>query len=146
MTLSSNSVPENAPQTSGMPEKSVGVLLQRGGEELALMKVSDRFTVRPTSSTVANELTDALPIKRDREITSAQLQEFTVAPKQRDASMQAARNNNDIAFASHVYQLKDNPETLVYLTDQITIQFTQKLMKKPEQQLPPNLAYNPLNP
>jgi subtilisin family serine protease len=132
MTHNSNSEPQNPnpPQTSGMPEKSIGVLLQRGGEELALMKVSDRFTVRPTSSTVANELTDALPIKRDREITSAQLQEFTVAPKQRDASMQAARNNNDIAFASHVYQLKDNPETLVYLTDQITIQFTPEVDEK----------------
>ncbi len=38
--------------------------------------------------------------------------------------MQAARDNDTVSFASHVYQLKDNPETLVYLTDQLTIQFT----------------------
>src|SRR4028119_2127193 len=124
MTRSPDSVPENTPQTSGVPEKSMGVLLQRGGEELALVKVSDRFTVRPTSSTAADELANALPVQTSRDIKSAQLQEFTVAPKQRDAAMQAARNNDAIAFASHVYQLKDNPETLVYLTDQLTIQFT----------------------
>lgn len=123
MTSNSNSVPDNS-QPSGMPEKSVGILLQRGGEELALIKVSDRFTVRPTSSTVAEEIGEALPIEPKREIKNAQLQEFSVAPKQRDAAMQAARNNEQIAFASHVYQLKDNPETRVYLTDQLTIQFT----------------------
>ncbi len=130
MTRSSNSVPENPPQTSGISEKSVGVLLQRGGEELALIKVSDRFTVRPTSSTVADQLTTILPIERERQLKSAQLQEFTVAPKQRDAAMQAARNNSDVAFASHVYQLKDNPETLIYLTDQLTIQFTPEVDDK----------------
>ncbi|MGB5962119.1 MAG: S8 family serine peptidase [Coleofasciculaceae cyanobacterium] len=122
MTSNSN-VPDNS-QPGGMPEKSLGVLLQRGGEELALIKVSDRFTVRPTSSTVADELGEALPIEPDRQIENAQLQEFTVAPRQRDAAMQAARDNNEIAFASHVYQLKDNPETRIYLTDQLTIQFT----------------------
>jgi hypothetical protein len=58
MTSNSNSVPENQNQTSGVPEKSLGILLQRGGEELALIKVSDRFTVRPTSSTVADQLRD----------------------------------------------------------------------------------------
>ncbi|MGC1393867.1 MAG: peptidase S8, partial [Coleofasciculaceae cyanobacterium] len=85
MTSNSN-VPDNS-QPSGMPEKSMGILLQRGGEELALIKVSDRFTVRPTSSTVADELGEALPIEPDRQIENAQLQEFTVAPRQRDAAM-----------------------------------------------------------
>ena len=124
MTSNSNSVPENQNQTSGVPEKSLGILLQRGGEELALIKVSDRFTVRPTSSTVADQLRDELQIERERELKNAQLQEFTVAPNQRDATMQAARDNSEVAFASHVYQLKDNPETRVYLTNQLTIQFT----------------------
>ena len=130
MTRRPDSAPENSPQMTGVPEKSMGVLLQRGGEELALVKVSDRFTIRPTSSTATDELTNTLPVQTSRDIKSAQLQEFTVAPKQRDAAMQAARNNNAIAFASHVYQLKDNPETLVYLTDQLTIQFTPEVDQK----------------
>jgi subtilisin family serine protease len=123
MSNSPNSAPEDAPQTSGVPEKSVGVLLQRGGEELALLKVSDRFTVRPTSEAAVAQLAQILPARPNREIKAAQLEEFTVAPKQRDAAMQAARNNQAVAFASHVYQLKDNPQTLVYLSDELTIQF-----------------------
>ncbi len=115
---------EETPQTSGVSEKSVGVMLQRGGEELALVKVSDRFTVRPTSDATTEELANALPVEHQRKIPRAQLEEFTVAPGQRDAAMQAARNNDAVAFASHVYQLRENPETLVYLTDELTIQFT----------------------
>jgi subtilisin family serine protease len=124
MTSRPDSVPEDARSTTGVPEKSVGVLLQRGGEELALEKVSDRFTVRPASPEAGEELATTLPAQREREIPRAQLQEFKVAPEQRDEAMQAARNNDAVAFASHVYQLRDNPETLVYLTDQVTIQFT----------------------
>jgi subtilisin family serine protease len=124
MTSSPDWRGENSPPTSGVPEKSVGLLLQRGGEELALVKVSDRFTIRPTSSTVVNELPKTLPAQPLREIPRARLQEFTVAPRQRDVAMQAARENNTVAFASHVYKLKEHPETLIYLTDQLTLQFT----------------------
>ncbi len=125
MTSSPESMPDDSSQTTGgLPEKSVSVLLQRGGEELALLKVSDRFTVRPTSNAVVDELVQTLPVEQQREIPRSQLQELSVAPEQRDQVMQAARENDAIAFASHVYQLKDNPETLVYLTDQLTIQFT----------------------
>src|SRR4028119_50447 len=124
MTRRPDSAPENSPQMTGVPEKSMGVLLQRGGEELALLKMSDRFTVRSTSSGAGEDLAKVLPAEYQREIPRAQLEEFTVAPQQRDAAMQAARDNDTVAFASHVYQLKDHPETLVYLTDQLTIQFT----------------------
>jgi subtilisin family serine protease len=124
MTSSPDWRGENSPPTSGVPEKSVGLLLQRGGEELALVKVSDRFTIRPTSSTVVNELAGTLPAQPLRVIPRARLQEFTVAPRQRDVAMQAARENNTVAFASHVYKLKEHPETLIYLTDQLTLQFT----------------------
>jgi len=124
MTSSPDSTPENSQVTSGVPEQNVGVLLQRGGEELALLKVSDRFTVRPSDSTAAEELAKTLPVKSQGQIKNGQLEEFKVSPKNRDAVMKAARNNDAVAFASHVYQIKDNPETLVYLTDQLTIQFT----------------------
>ncbi|MFB8791431.1 MAG: S8 family serine peptidase [Potamolinea sp.] len=124
MTNSPDSTPENSQVTSGVPEQNVGVLLQRGGEELALLKVSDRFTVRPSDSTAVEELAKTLPVKSQGQIKNGQLEEFKVSPKNRDAVMKAARNNDAVAFASHVYQIKDNPETLVYVTDQLTIQFT----------------------
>ncbi|HBB30980.1 MAG TPA: peptidase S8 [Cyanobacteria bacterium UBA8803] len=123
MTRSPNPVPEDSPQSSGIPETSVGLLLQRGGEELALVKVGDRFTVHPTSPEVAAEVEQALPAQCHRRIPRTQLIEFTVAPEQRDEAMQAAREHEGVAFASHVYQLRDNPQTLVYVSDQLTVQF-----------------------
>ncbi len=111
----------NYQSASGVPEESVGSILQRGGEELALEKVSDRFTVRPTSQ--AADVTQSVPAEPTLEIPKADLQEFIVDPSGRDQAMQAARASEDVAFASHVYQLKENPQTLVYLTDQVTIQF-----------------------
>lgn len=116
--------PENSPSTSGVPERSVGMLLQRGGEELALEKVSDRFTVRPTSEAAIQELTQALPVEHERAIPRAHLEEFKVAPTHREEAMAAARQSGAIAFASHVYQIRNHPETFVYLTDELTIQFT----------------------
>jgi len=124
MTSFPQSAPEDSSSTTGVPEKNVGVLLQRGGEELALLKVSDRFTVSTTSDNAAEELSQALPIEEQQEIPRTSLKEFRVDPQQRDRAMQAARNSDAVAYASHVYQLKNNPETLVYLTDQLTIQFT----------------------
>ncbi|HEY9674038.1 MAG TPA: S8 family serine peptidase [Waterburya sp.] len=124
MTSRPDSPREDSHSTAGVPEQSVGTILQRGGEELALEKVSDRFTIRPTSPAVVQKLTQTLPAEHERAIPRAQIQEFKVAPQLRDEAMQAARENEDVAFASHVYQLKNHPETLVYLTDQLTVQFT----------------------
>lgn len=124
MTGQPDFAPEDSAQTRGVPEQSVGTILQRGGEELALEKVSDRFTVRPTSAIPASRLAPALSARYERTIPRAGLEEFKVAPAQRDQAMDSARQKDNIAFASHVYQLKNHPETLVYLTDQLTLQFT----------------------
>ncbi|HEY9834696.1 MAG TPA: S8 family serine peptidase [Stenomitos sp.] len=126
MTSRPESAPDDSHSTGSVPERSVGVLLQRGGEELALEKVSDRFTVRPTSAAAGETLAQALPAQYEQTIPHAHLEEFKVAPKQRDQVMQAARESESSAFVSHVYQLRNNPETLVYLTDQLTIQFTEE--------------------
>ena len=79
MTSLPESAPEDSPSTTGVPEKNVGVLLQRGGEELALLKVSDRFTVSTTSD-AAEQLSQALPIEEQQEIPRTSLKEFRVDP------------------------------------------------------------------
>lgn len=83
--------PSDSSQPAGMPEQSVANILQRGGEELAVEKVSDRFTVRSTSPAVLTNLTQQIAAKSSHSIPKAQLQEFVVAPNQRDQAMQAAR-------------------------------------------------------
>ena len=120
-------VPENDAQATNVPEESVGIILQRGGEEMALLKVRDRFTVSPTSETTVEELAKALPVQQHRHIPRTQLTEFTVAPQDQDQVMETARQYEGVGFVSHVYQLKDNPETFVYPTDQLTIQFTPEI-------------------
>ena len=117
-----DSVPDDSPQTTPILEESIGLLLQRGGEELGLLKVRDRFTLGSPEIPV-EQLEQALSIHHPRQIPRTQLVEFTVDAEHRDETMQVARDREDVAFASHVYQLKDNPATLIYLGDQLTIQF-----------------------
>jgi len=120
--------PLNAPDTlpntgAGVPEESAGFILQRGGEELALEKVCDRFTVRPTGTPSPDNWTARVPVKFSRSAGRTKLEEYTVEPAHLEQAMQAARESQAVAFVSHVYQLKNNPRTLIYLTDEITVQF-----------------------
>jgi hypothetical protein len=59
--------------------------------------------------------------------------------------MQAARESDSSVFVSHVYQLRNNPETLLYLTDQLTIQFTEETDEEAIATLPQNLVYKSSN-
>lgn len=119
----SDSVPDDSPQTTPVPSESLGLVLQRGGEELALLKVRDRFTLCPQNQIPVEQLEQVFSVQYQRQIPHTQLAEFTVDAEQRDEAMQAARDREDVVFASHVYQLKDNPATVVYLGEQLTIQF-----------------------
>lgn len=105
----------------GVPEQSVGTILQRGGEELALEKVRDRFVVRRSDR--CDDWKDRIPAQWNRSVPQADLEEFSVEADRLDEVMQAARSLDSIAFVSHVYQTPKNPETLVYLSDEVTIQF-----------------------
>ncbi|MBW4581526.1 MAG: S8 family serine peptidase [Tildeniella nuda ZEHNDER 1965/U140] len=121
-----NQTPANSAQgTQGaaMPESSINKVLQRGGEELLLEKVDDRFTVNATDQAAIANLLQPLPADVSPERAPAQLTEIVVAPAQRDAVMQQVRDADAVNYASHVYQLKDDPASRLYLTDQMTIQF-----------------------
>lgn len=126
MTSSTNpseSSPAQVP-AAGMLESSRGSILQRGGEELAVEKVNDRFTVRPNSTEALENLTQQLSAKPGHTVEPAeQLTEFIVDPAQREQQMQQARSMAGVAYASHVYRLKTSPNTLIYTTNQLTVQF-----------------------
>jgi subtilisin family serine protease len=109
--------------TTGVPASGLGVILQRGGEELILEKALDRLTIRPTPDFPRQLLSQVSWGIWQQSIPQAKLELFTVAPTQLDIAMSQARAAQNVAFASHVYTLKDHPETFVYLNDQITIQF-----------------------
>lgn len=121
-----NLTPANSPGNSGnssMPESSVSKVLQRGGEELLLEKVTDRFTVSSSDPTALSNLVEPLPAEISSDRAPAQLTEIVVDPAQRDTVMQQVRQADAVNYASHVYQLQNDPGSRVYLTSQITIQF-----------------------
>lgn len=125
----------NQPAASGqpptpptqMPESSVGRVLQRGGEELLLDKVSDRFTVKTSNATALNTAITPLAAQVSPTPAPGQLTEVVVPPAQRDQVMQRVRSTTGVDYASHVYQLQADTASRVYLTDQLTVQFASQV-------------------
>lgn len=107
---------------SGVPEESVGMMLQRGGDELVLVKMPDRFTAAPTAG-AAPDWVMGIPAQPNQRLPRTDFVEFVVDPQECDRLMQTARDNPNVAFVSHVYTLQDAPLTRVYLTAQLSIQF-----------------------
>lgn len=128
---------ETPAQSTPSPEDSVGLILQRGGEELSLKKAIDRITVcfRGDNTDIPTQ-TGAIAQRR---ITSASfgyhIEEFLVDPNDLDEVMTTLRREDNIAFVSHVYEVLDNPETYIYLTQQLTIQFAPNLTSAQEKAL-----------
>jgi len=120
MSTNPNS-PENSP--SNIPTSSLGMIIQRGGEELVLEKVPDRFTVRSNTNIPVPQLARNLLGSWRSSIPTSRLELFRVASSKLEMAMSQARSSTNVAFASHVYQIKGNPGTAVYLSDQMTIQF-----------------------
>jgi len=115
--------PSLSSANASMPESSVGIVLQRGGEELLVEKVPDRFVISTHAperlDSVVQQLSNRAQVKK----LPTDQAEVVVNPAQRDAAMQQIRSAQEIKYAGHVYQLQDNPGTRVYVTDQITVQF-----------------------
>ncbi|MEG4025582.1 S8 family serine peptidase [Microcoleus sp. S13C4] len=115
-------------QGIGVPDESLALILQRGGDELLLSKANDRFTVRPSlTASASNDWAATTGAKLNRRVGPTNLEEYLVAPSSLEAAMQAARASDAVAFASHVYCPANNPSTFFYLTDQITIQFGEQV-------------------
>lgn len=108
---------------NGIPDSSLGMIIQRGGEELILEKISDRFTVRKNSNVPLKQLAQNFLGSWRSAIPTSGLELFTVAPSSLEMAMSQARSSTNVAFASHVYQIKGNAGNRVYLGDQITIEF-----------------------
>jgi len=110
-------------QPTHMPESSVGRILQRGGEELLLEKVSDRFTVKTSDLVTLSSLIEPLPAEVSATPAPGDLTEIVVPSAQRDQVMQQVRAADEVDFASHIYQLETDSASRVYLMEQLTIQF-----------------------
>ncbi|MCT7977774.1 S8 family serine peptidase [Laspinema olomoucense] len=116
---------ESHPVGIGVSDQSLGMLLQRGGEELLLLKLSDRFTVRPLEPNAAKDWFSQIPATHKQQLPNTQLEEFIVDEADLETVMTVVRNLPEVAFVSHVYTVDNNPQMRVYLTDEVTIQFAE---------------------
>ncbi len=116
---------ESNPVAIGVSDESLGTLLQRGGEELLLLKLSDRFTVRPLEPNAPKDWFRQIPATHQQQLPNTDLEEFTVDEADLEKVMIWVRNLKEVAFVSHVYKVDNNPQMRVYLTDEVTIQFAE---------------------
>ncbi|WP_008310977.1 S8 family serine peptidase [Leptolyngbya sp. PCC 6406] len=114
------------------PAPSEGLILQRGGEELLLEKGRDRFTTQLTDPDAIAVLESILQPRSRHPVAQGQLVVWEVEPERLETTLEQARSLEAVQFASHVYRLVASSQTWVYLTDQITVQFTPTLTR-PEQ-------------
>ncbi|MBD2576316.1 S8 family serine peptidase [Oscillatoria sp. FACHB-1406] len=110
---------------AGVAEENIGAILQRGGGELPLTKARDRFTVKLRAPQTA--VPEAIGAIATRPIPQTELFIVRVASERLEEAMAIARRLDSIAFASHVYRMANSADTYVYLTDELTLQFTPDL-------------------
>lgn len=116
--------PANSHVSSSGPRRGFrGEILQRGGEELLLEKVLTRFTTRLANPAALEPLRQRLDPIALRAVAGGQLVEWQVAETDLESALDQARRDPAVRFASHVYCLADSPQTWVYLTEQLTVQF-----------------------
>lgn len=116
-------IPARSPSQGGPREAFIGDIVQRGGEELRLAKVPDRFTTRLQPEANLTELQDSLNPMAVRWVAAGKLVEWQVSPDRLETVLEQVRQQPTVAFASRVYRLADSPQTWLYLTDEVTVQF-----------------------
>jgi len=105
-----------------MDADATGVILQRGGEELLLEKVVDRFTTRLQDPSQLERLRREWQPQAVRPVARGQLLEWVVPAHRLEAALAVARQDEAVRYASHVYRLVQSRQTYVYLTEEITLQ------------------------
>lgn len=109
--------------------------LRRGRQRMALFKIPDRFTVRLNRGQHARRISDQYACRHQQQLYRQRLEEFSVDSALMDRVMEQVRSTREVAFASHVYHLAGEPESRVYLTDEITLQFSEQASQQQMEEL-----------
>ncbi|MEB3278922.1 MAG: S8 family serine peptidase [Lyngbya sp.] len=131
----------------GVSEEKIGTILQRGGEELNVEKIPNRFTVQLSRDGQALDDLSRSPIPMVYTGSAPpELEEIQVAPDQLDRAMELARQSDEVAFASHVYRVENDPGMVFYLSDQVTIQFDESVEEAKRNQIASEVGLEYLKP
>ncbi len=138
MTPSDASLSERSPHVPGSSHQGVlpeqeGLILQRGGEELHLRKVSNWLSL------CLSDLDAMAPLVQQwqpQQVTNVTPQAIRPSPvivawqlseQQLEEAIEALREAPAVLYASHVYSLEVSPGSYLYLANQLTVQFTERL-------------------
>ena len=131
----------------GVSEEKIGTILQRGGEELNVEKIPNRFTVQLSRDGQALDDLSRSPIPMVYTGSAPpELEEIQVAPDQLDRAMELARQSDEVAFASHVYRVEKDPGMVFFLIDQVTIQFDESVEEAKRNQIASEVGLEYLKP
>ena len=106
---------------------NLGSYLHRNGIDIAISKVPDRFTARIERGRQTDQLVSSQNITHTRSLNRQRLDEFAVDSANMDQVMAQLRQDEEVAFTSHVYCLDKDPQARLYLTDEITLQFQEDI-------------------
>ena len=98
--------------------------LIRGGRQLAINKAPDAFTIRSMPDADQEALSRAVGGKIEAQLAPQGLSVLTVDRGGLEEAMARTRASREVAFASHVYSISDDPLGRFYLTDEMTVQFS----------------------
>lgn len=100
--------------------ESKGTVVWRGGKQIELEKLDDRFTVIPGSKGQLEELREAPGVRGIKPVTNQVFKVETLSTE-RDGLMNAMRSPAYGAIAHHAYKPKGSDGTVFYLTDKIIL-------------------------
>jgi subtilisin-like proprotein convertase family protein len=104
--------------------------LHRGGKELVVEKLPDRFTVAVAAGRAAQLVSEKVAefeAEILQEIPEVGI-ELRVRAEQLDEAMAMLRTSDEVLYVSHVYQLRCSPGVPIYLTNQLTLWFAESVM------------------
>ncbi|HEY9246022.1 MAG TPA: hypothetical protein VIO11_04160, partial [Candidatus Methanoperedens sp.] len=102
-------------------QKKYGNSLWQGGKKLGLKKVEDKFTLRLSAGATPEDVESKLGVVHSKRLAPYNLNEFQTS--ELDKTMENARKGNETVFASHVYSIENDPNSRIYLSDQLTVKF-----------------------
>ena len=101
----------------------IGSYIWRDGKKINIEKIPDRFSAKLKRGKKIEELSSSQYAPHKKSFYRQHIDEFSVDAAMRDTVMDRVRQSGEVEFASHVYSFSTDPQSNIYITDELTVQF-----------------------
>lgn len=98
-------------------------VLLRGRKKVTIKKSSDYISVRTKRGTPPETVTRSMDCQLDKHIAQQNISVFNVNPNRRESLLEEMKQQYDVVYAANVFQMENDPDGQLFLTDELTIQF-----------------------